>query len=149
MNKKELEDYIENFRWHTQEGEVLTMDEIKTAHMFNCMKMYYNHLADEIGLPTFWYVQKYDDHHERAKKIPKDMARVVLAFIYVIEQRKKLKTFEVMDPEFPDAGYGRWPNKYDEPYEKIKSVLFSILRQEKIDVTFMIEDKPVIENFLD
>lgn len=50
-----------NFRWQTQEGEVLTLDEMSTWHVFNSLKMIWNHIVPQPCrfIPYKPYAAKY------------------------------------------------------------------------------------------
>ena len=51
--------------WRTMNGEILNIREMKTGHLFNSVKMIYNHMAELIGFPTFWFSNKYESHTKR------------------------------------------------------------------------------------
>lgn len=92
---------INTFRWKTMEGNLLTLAEMKTSHIFNAMKMIFNHLAALHGGNPIWFEKKYIDYKEKAKTQPNYLAALILFFIQEIEQRKNL------------------PDKYKTPYLQI------------------------------
>lgn len=90
-----------NFRWNTMDGRVLSLEEMSTKHIFNSMKMIYNHVAEVYGLVPIWYMHKYVDYRVHAKTIPRELMRIMLIFMAEIEQR------------------GNLPTKYEAPYNHI------------------------------
>lgn len=80
----------EQFLWQTMEGEVLSIDQMKTGHIFNSMKMLFNHLAAEWGGKPIWFRQEYTDYREKAKGSPSYIACLIVFFISEIERRQDL-----------------------------------------------------------
>ena len=105
MTRTDLNTLMHDYRWETMEGEVLTLDQMKTPHVFNAMKCLYNPLAQLYGIPTVWYVQKHPGKRFEALTNPKLMARYIMAFIFIIETR------------------GDLPAKYLQPYNLIVNYL--------------------------
>lgn len=99
--KRISEEDARPFLWRTMEGEVLTLDEMKTAHIFNSMKMIFNHLAKEWGGKPVWFTKQYGDYEVRAAADPATLAGVVVRFLQEIEKR------------------GDLPARYVEPYRAI------------------------------
>lgn len=93
------------FLWRTMKGEVLRLDQMDTKHLFNILKMIYNHLAEQYDLPPIWFTVKYPDYQVRSKLIPRHLAKNMCVFIAEIERRNDL------------------PDKYKAPYERIVTVL--------------------------
>lgn len=89
------------FRWRTSEGDVLTLSEMETSHIFNSMKMCFNHLAQVWGGRPVWFVQEYPDYFDHAVAAPSALAGVVVLFLAEIGRR------------------GDLPEKYIEPYRAI------------------------------
>jgi hypothetical protein len=89
------------FRWRTMEGETLTLPQMETKHIFNSMKMCFNHLAEVWGGKPVWFVQEYPDYFDQAKAAPAHLAGVIVMFLAEIERR------------------GDLPEKYLEPYRAI------------------------------
>jgi hypothetical protein len=96
------------FKWHTQDGRILLLHEMKTSHIFNSMKMLFNHIAEAYGATPIWYQQSYDTYKQIAKQRPKSLARTVAIFCYEIERR------------------GDLPVKYQEPYRLIMQQILGI-----------------------
>jgi len=91
----------QTFQWQTKDGGILTLDQMSTRHIFNCMKMLYNHLAMTIGLEGVWFKQKYDDQLMHAIVSPSKVMNTIVIFVHEIEVRGDLPFF------------------YKEPYEQI------------------------------
>jgi hypothetical protein len=83
------------------DGRVLTLDEMETKHVFNSMKMCFNHLARHWGGVPVWFQKEYRDYHKKAMSDPKCLARLVVGFIIEIERR------------------GDLPEQYQKPYADI------------------------------
>jgi len=83
-------DWKKDFKWKTMKGEILTLDEMKNSHIFNCFKMIYNHIAEKYKLPTVWFMQKYKDYKIKAVTIPKKLMMTMCIFIKEIEERGDL-----------------------------------------------------------
>jgi len=88
--KKKFEREARRFRWHTMEGDILSLREMETRHIFNCLKMYYNHFADRHGLPTIWFNKTYMNLLELAQDEPLPLLKTMALFIYEIERRDDL-----------------------------------------------------------
>lgn len=97
-----------SFKWRTQDGRVLWLHEMKTSHIFNSMKMLFNHIAEAYGATPIWYQHSYEGFKKSAKNRPKDLARVVAVFCYEIERR------------------GDLDQKYWEPYRLIMEQILGI-----------------------
>lgn len=102
------------FLWRTMEGEVLTLAEMETKHIFNSMKMVFNHLAEEFGADPVWFVHTYRDYQHRANHDPDALAYQVLTFIAEIEAR------------------GDLPEKYRVPYLLITEQVFGPMKFKRI-----------------
>lgn len=87
----EFNKVADRFRWRTMEGRTLTIDQMKTSHIFNSMKMIFNHIAEQYGGEPIWFTKKYPDYELRAKTDPKRLAKRVVLFCWVIEQRGDLQ----------------------------------------------------------
>lgn len=77
-----------------------------TGHVFNAMKMLYNHVAEKAGLRVIWHQHRYPGWAQMAGEAPEWMLKHMVIFIHVIEQRQDL------------------PEKYRKPY---MAIIFSIL----------------------
>ena len=98
---------IKGFKWRTMEGEILTLKQMKTGHIFNSMKMIFNHVASAYRMPTIWFKHRYSDYQIKAATIPKNLVRQIYLFVTEIELR------------------GDLPVKYREPYQEILSIIHS------------------------
>lgn len=106
------------WRWKTAIKQYLTLQQMETDHIFNSMKMLYNHLADELGEETVWFSQEYVGFSLMAVESPDWMAFHILLFIKEIESRGDLSL------------------KYRGAYEEIVS---RIMRRQLGDTTRLIE----------
>lgn len=109
VTSKEIEDYLPTFRWRTSSGEILTLNQMSSSHKFNCLKMLYNHIAKQYGLPTIWFTHQYDNYAVQAQVIPKNLALQMCAFIISIETEATL------------------PQQYWESYGQILAILQNLL----------------------
>src|SRR5438270_12907186 len=102
---------VDDFRdllWHCTDGTVLPVGEMKTRHMFNAMKMMFNHIADAHGGVPVWFNKQYEGLHEKAcgdMTDLREMALLVCCFVVEIELR------------------GDLPEKYRDPYAQIVAQL--------------------------
>ena len=76
---------VDGFRWRTMEGEILTLGEVDTKHVFNAMKMIFNHLAAAHGGSPVWFVHLYTDYQARALVEVEPLAALVVFFVEEIE----------------------------------------------------------------
>ena len=97
-----------SFRWRTQDGRLLYLHEMDTKHIFNSMKMIFNHIAEAYGATPIWYQHSYSGYKQAAKDRPKDLARTVVLFCCEIERR------------------GDLPIKYLPPYAQIMKQILGI-----------------------
>ena len=91
----------DGFRWRTADGEVLTLREMETKHIFNSMKMCFNHLAAVHGGTPVWFNHPYGDYEDMARDRPELLAAIAVFFHEEIERR------------------GDLPLKYQHPYRMI------------------------------
>lgn len=42
-----MNDIEEGFRWQTMDGQLLTVQEMETEHIYNCLRMIFNHSIPE------------------------------------------------------------------------------------------------------
>ena len=59
---------------------------MKTSHLFNSVKMIYNHMAQLIGFPTFWFNKEYEKWNE----------------IWINEPEQTLESLKIMIEELLD-----------------------------------------------
>mgnify|MGYP003963164499 CR=1 FL=1 len=101
--REKIDEYKEDFSWRTQDGDILLLEEMDTKHVFNSMKMIYNHLASRYNKETVWFTKFYTDYAYDFDSF--DMALTICIFYEEIEKR------------------GNLPMKYAQPYYKIVSAL--------------------------
>lgn len=109
-----MKQLTKSFLWRTMEGEILTLAEMDTKHIFNSMKMIFNHLAQEFNAQPVWFNHRYSDYQHSAARNPEGLAWQVLVFIAEIESRGDLST------------------KYAEPYQTICEQVFGPMRLKRI-----------------
>lgn len=80
----------DTFRWRTREGVIMRLADMETSHVFNSMKMIFNHLAAAHGAEPVWFKHHYSDYKQHAKTTPNLMAAVCMFFIREIELRGDL-----------------------------------------------------------
>lgn len=102
------------FLWRTMEGEVLTLEEMDTKHVFNSMKMIFNHLAEQFNATPIWFNHQYGDYQRGAVANPSGLAYLVLFFIAEIERRGDLLA------------------RYREPYAAICGQVFGQMKLKRI-----------------
>lgn len=77
--------------WRTMQGEILETNQMETSHLFNSVKMMYNHLAELVGFPTFWFTKEYRDIYKECKKNPRKHIRVLKELIIELEKRDDIE----------------------------------------------------------
>jgi len=110
----EFEEIAEAFRWRTMDGRTMYLRDMRTSHIFNSMKMVFNHIAEAYGGKPVWYQHPYVGLQDEVKRKPRELARVVALFCYEIEQREDL------------------PEKYEAPYNEILAQILN-LKELKMD----------------
>jgi hypothetical protein len=80
----------DGFRWCTSEGQILTLQEMDTKHIFNCMKMCFNHLATLHGGEPVWFTRVYLDYLQHAALSSGQLVGLVVFFAEEIERRGDL-----------------------------------------------------------
>jgi len=98
-------------KWRTMDGQILTPSEMATSHLFNSVKMIYNHLAEEFDRPTIWFTKKHVQYQAAAQLNPRALAETLRNLIIELERRNDL------------------PPKYHGPYTVIKNELRGPLAQ--------------------
>ena len=68
-----------------------SIEEMATSHLFNCLKMMYNHLAIIVGVPRIMFSKEHPQLYEYWKKDPKSMIKWMKIFIVEIDDRKDLR----------------------------------------------------------
>lgn len=103
------EDYEESWRWlswTTQDGQILRIREMETRHLFNAMKMCFNHLAEAHGGEPVWFTKVWSGCRVIAKGRPYWLARYVVAMLRELDRRTDL------------------PSPYQYPLQKIREQVF-------------------------
>lgn len=76
--------------WTTAQGVKIPITEMKTSHLFNAMKMTFNHLATLHGGQPVWFQHQYTDYLQKSKDDPYRLAQMVLLMLAEIETRTDL-----------------------------------------------------------
>lgn len=97
-----------DFRWRTMEGDIFTLPQMKTSHIFNSMKMCFNHLADTYGGRPVWFNHVYSDYRAYAESSPGGLAWLVVFFMREIERR------------------GDLPKHMESPYSEIRNQVLGV-----------------------
>ena len=91
----------ETFVWKTRDGRQLKIQDMTTGHIFNAMKMIYNHLVEPIEGKSVWMQHRYTEMLQRASEDFDETLARLLFFIYHLEVR------------------GDLPAHYRSPYQRI------------------------------
>lgn len=91
--------------WQTMEGYILHTSQMKTSHLFNSVKMIYNHMAQLIGFPTFWFNKEYEKWNE----------------IWINEPEQTLESLKIMIEELETRT--DWDENQKSTYMKIRLTL--------------------------
>lgn len=75
-------------QWNTMDGFTLSVEEMDTGHLFNSLKMLYNHFAREYGLETVWFKQRYYDIAYQVHHLPEVTLQTMLAMGTELVKRK-------------------------------------------------------------
>ena len=73
--------------WRTMEGYILHTSQMETSHLFNSVKMIYNHMAQLIGFPTFWFNKEYEKWNKVWIKEPEQTLEYLKIMIEELETR--------------------------------------------------------------
>jgi hypothetical protein len=77
--------------WTTKEGERLAITEMDTEHLFNAMKMCFNHLAEAHGGQPVWFTKRYEGGAGAlARYNPQLLASFVLVMMAELDTRTDL-----------------------------------------------------------
>lgn len=93
VEKNIFTDYDIDFRWETQDGMNLKINEMHTSHIFNAMKMLFNHLAKVWNGKPILFTKEHRGCYVSAAEDPKQLAFYILYFIHHIEKRGDLKSY--------------------------------------------------------
>jgi len=101
-----VDEMEKSFRWRTMEDKILNIEDMKTSHIFNSMKMLFNHLVVKRNGRPVWFKNLYGKHERDSENNPKEVCKNILFFIWFIEER------------------GDIPEKYKAPYRQIADQIF-------------------------
>jgi hypothetical protein len=73
--------------WTTNEGERIPVYKMETSHLFNAMKMMFNHLAAEHGGQPVWFQKRYEGAQAMARAIPGTVAWWVVVMLAELGRR--------------------------------------------------------------
>lgn len=99
--------------WTTAEGQRIPIRLMETSHLFNAMKMTFNHLAAMHGGEPVWFTREYCDFTTAAITGPQRLARIVVAMLAELETRRDL------------------PEQYAEPLAAISTQIYE--QQKRIE----------------
>ena len=115
----------EEIKWRTAEGRLTSSLKMDTSHLFNIVKMYYNHLAHLTNMPTYGFTKIHQDKYDAWKEKPQRTAYILKQMILELEDRT----------DWGDRGYGlgEWQlETYKSIRESIKrGVPFETIKQLK------------------
>lgn len=109
-----IEDVVKKLTWKTQNGHTLKIWEMDTDHVYNSMKMIYNHLAngcDAVIVKPFHNM--YFESNSLKSMDRRRLLRQAMAFAIVIERRGDL-------PYENDNGYDIISKALRNPYIVMK-----------------------------
>jgi len=128
---KSVQDKRKGFYWRTMQNQVIHISQMRTSHLFNSTKMIYNHMAELIGFPTFWFTKKYEDHTIKWIEQPEKQLHTLKGLVEELETRTD------------------WDESQKDIYQKIRltlrgqfhSIVFSKLEEMGLDIdTIEMED---------
>jgi hypothetical protein len=96
------------FRWKTMTGQVLSLDEMETSHIYQSMKMIFNHLAEAWGGDPVNFTRHHRVYQKVCREKPVAHAELVVMFLKEIDRR------------------GDLPEKYWSDFEAIKCQIFQL-----------------------
>ena len=73
--------------WRTMQNELIHTSQMETSHLFNSVKMMYNHMAELIGFPTFWFNNKYGAWTDRLINKPEESLDALKTLVLELEDR--------------------------------------------------------------
>ena len=76
--------------WVTAQGERIPITKMETTHLFNAMKMVFNHLAEAHGGMPVWFVRQYGDVARAAEIAPHVMAEMCAKMLAELDRRNDL-----------------------------------------------------------
>ena len=107
---EDVDEAVMKLTWNTQNGHKLHIWEMDTDHVFNSMKMIYNHLADGCGITVVKpFHNMYFDANGLKSLDRRKLLKKAMAFAVVIERRGDL-------PYENDVGYDIISKALKNPY---------------------------------
>ena len=88
---------VRDLLWCCMDGRVLPIGDMDTRHLFNAMKMLFNHIAEAHGGIPVWFTKTYEDYQRKARGDVTDLREMALlcaVFAVEIELRGDL------DPQY-------------------------------------------------
>jgi len=73
------------------QGEILDTSQMDTSHLFNSVKMMYNHLAELVGFPTFWFTKQYKVIYKLCEEDPQKHINVLKGLVIELEKREDME----------------------------------------------------------
>ena len=92
--------------WTTNEGEEIPTTAMATNHLFNAMKMMFNHLAEAHGGQPVWFQKHYGGAAAIARGLPGIAAWWVVVMLWELDRRTDI------------------PAKYLQPLQEIREQVF-------------------------
>ena len=86
--------------WKCHDGRILLLCEMETLHIYNVMKMCFNHLADAHGGTPIQFTRVWGDYKFYALMTPNVLIKRLLRFVSEIEERGNLP--EHLQTDFND-----------------------------------------------
>jgi hypothetical protein len=117
IDVNKIKSFLAEAIWVTQFQGSLAITEMETSHLFNSMKMIYNHFAEQTGMETVWFQHRYQNLFKIELKT---MFLFLCSFIYVLEKRDDLS------------------KKYDRIYDEI---LYQIYERFHLDLREVFKEK--------
>jgi len=77
-----------NFTHINSDGTTLENKEMETGHLFNCIKMWYNHLAVIVGFQEIWFNKKNSRIFHTWQTEPQKGIDILKKYMYEFEKRK-------------------------------------------------------------
>ena len=81
---------VYDYMWKSKDKGFIHLDNMDTNHIFNCLKMLYNHIANMIGAPRVMFTKEYEDLYKNWLESPDVIIDYMKAFIITIEKRQDL-----------------------------------------------------------
>lgn len=89
--------------WVTATGKRIPITQMGTTHLFNAMKMVFNHLAETYGGEPVWFQHKYTDVAREAVRAGNKLACAVVMMLRELDTRDDLPPHYVLPLELMRA----------------------------------------------